>query len=162
MGFGKNVRQRRRLNFYDVENLTFAYSYNQTDHKDFEIEASRDQNVRAGATYAFDFPSKPIEPFKKNDSLFTGRYWKFLKDVNINLLPSNVSVNSNITRQYNRLLFRDLDSRGVENTGGIGIPKLYQRNYLFDWAYAVNFPLTKSLRLNYNMDHRRIVRKLSE
>ncbi len=140
--------------FYDVENLTASYSYSQVDHKDFEIEQSRDQNLSLGAVYNYTFQAEPYEPFKKNDSLFTGRYWKFLKDFNINYLPSNITVNSNITRQYNRLTFRDLDA--VE--GSIGIPKLFQRNFLFDWAYGINFPITKSLRINYNMDHNRVVR----
>ncbi|MEP0263630.1 cell surface protein SprA [Dokdonia sp.] len=139
---------------YDVENLTFSYSYNQTDHKDFEIEQSRDQNVRLGGTYNFDFQNKPVEPFKKNDSLFTGKYWKFLKDLNFNYLPSNVSVSSNIVRQYNEQKFRDI----VGNENDISIPRLFQRNYLFDWQYSVNLPITNSLRVNYDVSHNRIVR----
>ncbi len=154
IGVRKDRTGDSKPQFYDVENFTLSYSYNQTDHKDFEIEQSRDQNLRAGAVYNYAFQSKPYEPFKKNDSLFTGRYWKFLKDFNVNYLPTNVSVNSNITRQYNRLTFRDLEIAD----DGIQIPKLYQRNYLFDWAYSVNFPITKSLRVNYNMDHKRVVR----
>ncbi len=139
---------------YDVENLTFSYSYSQTDHKDFEIEQSRDQNVRLGGTYNFDFQNKPVEPFKKNDSLFTGKYWKFLKDLNFNYLPSNVSVSSNIVRQYNEQKFRDL----LGSESDISIPRLFQRNYLFDWQYSVNFPITNSLRFNYDVSHNRIVR----
>jgi len=139
---------------YDVENLTFSYSYSQIDHKDFEIEQSRDQNVRLGGVYNFDFPSKPVEPFKENDSLFTGKYWKFLKDFNFNYLPSNVSVSSNIVRQYNEQKFRDL----VGNDSDISLPRLFQRNYLFDWQYSVNLPITNSLRVNYDVSHNRIVR----
>ncbi len=139
---------------YDVENLTFSYSYNQTDHKDSEIEQSRDQNVRLGGTYNFDFQNKPVEPFKKNDSLFTGKYWKFLKDLNFNYLPSNISVSSNIVRQYNEQKFRDL----LGNEDDISIPRLFQRNYLFDWQYSVNLPITNSLRVNYDVSHNRIVR----
>ncbi len=139
---------------YDVENLTFTYSYNQIDHKDFEIEQSRDQNVRLGGTYSFDFQNKPVEPFKKNDSLFMGKYWKFLKDFNFNYLPSNVSVSSNIVRQRNEQKFRDL----LANDGDIRIPRLFQRNYLFDWQYSVNFPITNSLRFNYDVSHNRIIR----
>lgn len=139
---------------YDVENLTFSYSYSQIDHKDFEIEQSRDQNVRLGGTYNFDFQSEPLEPFKENDSLFMGKYWKFLKDFNFNYLPSNLSVSSNIVRQYNEQKFRDL----LGNESDISIPRLFQRNYLFDWQYSVNFPITNSLRVNYDASHNRIVR----
>ena len=154
IGIRKNKNSEKKARIYDVENLTLSYSYNQTDHRDFEIERSLDQNVRLGGTYNYDFNSQPIEPFKKNDSLFRGDYWKFLKDFNFNYLPSSLAVSSNIVRQYNEQQFRDVDQ--VE--GAIGLPKLFQRNYLFDWQYSVNFPITNSLRLNYDVNHNRVVR----
>ena len=154
IGVRKNRTTEKTPMPYDVENLTFSYSYNQTDHRDFEIEQSLDQNVRLGGTYNYDFTQKPVEPFKKNDSLFNGKYWKFLKDFNFNYVPSSVAVSSNIIRQYNEQKFREIDP--IE--GAIGLPKLFQRNYLFDWQYSVNFPLTKSLRFNYDMSHNRIIR----
>lgn len=138
---------------YDIENFTFSYSYNQIDHRDFEIEESLDQNVRAGVTYNYNFVQKPYEPFKKNDSLFTGKYWQFLKDFNINYLPTNLSVSSNIIRQYNEQKFRELN----RPSGFIPAPKLFQRNFLFDWQYTLNYNLTKSLRFNFNSSNNRIV-----
>ncbi|WP_186434776.1 cell surface protein SprA [Dokdonia sp. Hel1_53] len=154
IGVRKNRTSEKKPKPYDIENLTFSYSYSQVDHKDFEIEQSQDQNVRLGGTYSFAFTPKPIEPFAKNDSLFIGKYYQFLKDINFNYLPSNLALQSNITRQYNEQKFRDI----FANEGDIEIPKLFQRNYLFDWGYAVDFPITKSLRLNYNVNHNRIVR----
>ena len=138
---------------YDIENFTFSYSYNQVDHHDFEIEDALDQNVRVGGTYNFNFDQKPYEPFKKNDSLFTGKYWQFLKDFNINYKPTNISVSSNIVRQYNEQKFRELNRL----PGNIGIPTLYQRNFLFDWEYTINYNLTKSLRFNFNSSNNRLV-----
>ncbi|MEZ4875670.1 MAG: cell surface protein SprA [Flavobacteriaceae bacterium] len=138
---------------YDIENFTFSFSYNQVDHHDFEIEDALNQNVRLGGTYDYTINSKPIEPFKKNDSLFTGKYWQFLKDLNFNPLPSNISVSSNITRQYNEQKFRELNLQ----PGQIGLPTLYQRNFLFDWQYTINYNLTQSLRFNFNASNNRIV-----
>jgi|TARA_R100000479_G_scaffold174871_1_gene124333 cell surface protein SprA len=138
---------------YDIENFTFSYSYNQVDHHDFEIEDALDQNVRVGGTYNYNFDQKPYEPFKKNDSLFTGKYWQFLKDFNINYKPTNVSVSSNIVRQYNEQKFRELNRL----PGNLGIPTLYQRNFLFDWEYNINYNLTKSLRFNFTSSNNRIV-----
>ncbi|NNM23666.1 MAG: cell surface protein SprA, partial [Flavobacteriaceae bacterium] len=138
---------------YDIENFTFSYSYNQIDHTDFEIEESLDQNVRVGGTYNYSFIQKPYEPFKKNDSLFNGKYWQFLKDLNFNYLPTNIAVSSNIVRQYNEQKFRELNLL----EGNIGIPTLFQRNFLFDWQYTINYNLTKSLRFNFNAANNRIV-----
>ena len=140
---------------WDVENLTFAYSHNQEDHKDFEIQEAVSKNVRLGATYGYAFKSKPIEPFKKNDSLFTGKYWKLLKDFNFNYLPASVNITSNITRQFNRQKFRDL----LANSNFINTTPVYvQRNYQFDRNFTINFPVTQSLRFTLNQYQNRIVR----
>ena len=138
---------------YDVENFTGSFSYNQTDHHDFEVEEALEQTVRAGATYNYNFNPSTYEPFKANDSIFRGRYWQFMKDLNINYLPTNLTVSSNIIRQYNEQKFRDIDLL----EGNIGLPTLYQRNYMFDWQYTLNYNLTKSLRLNFTSANNRIV-----
>ncbi|MDA0719583.1 MAG: cell surface protein SprA, partial [Bacteroidetes bacterium] len=138
---------------YDVENFTFSYSYNEEEHHDFEVESAMDQRVRLGGTYDYSFNNKPIEPFKKNDSLFMGRYWQWLKDFNFNPLPSNVTVSSNIIRNFNQQKFRELNLLPDQ----IGLPTLYQRNFMFDWQYTINYNLTNSLRFNFNAANNRII-----
>ena len=137
----------------DIEDFPFSYSYIRIDHHDFEIEESLDQNVRLGGTYNYNFIQKPVEPFKKNDSLFTGKYWQLLKDINFNYLPTNFSVSSNIIRQYNEQKFRELNLL----EGNIGLPTLYQRNFLFDWQYTVNYNFSKSFRFNFTSSNNMIV-----
>ncbi|QQY82754.1 cell surface protein SprA [Tamlana sp. s12] len=140
--------------FYDVENFTLNYSYNKIEHRDFEIENSVNKTLRLGANYAHNFEPLVIEPFQKNDSLFTGKYWKILKDFNLNLLPASFTVNSDLNRQYNRQKFREVDLTG----DNIGIEELYRRNYMFDFQYTINYNLTKSLQLNYTATNSNIVR----
>nr|WP_239970570.1 cell surface protein SprA [Confluentibacter citreus] len=140
--------------FYDVENLTLNYSYNDVEHRDFEIENSENKTVRVGANYAFNFNPITIEPFKKNDSLFTGKYWKILKDFNVNLLPTSFTINTDINRQFNKQKFRDIDLGG----GNIGIEELFRRNYTFDFQYTINYALTNSLQLNFTAANNNIVR----
>lgn len=139
---------------YDIENFAISTSYNQVDHRDFEIEKSLDQNVRVGATYEFNFSPKIVEPFKKIAVLDSSDYFSLVKDFNINLLPSNINASSNIFRQYNEQKFRSLDLSEED----IGIPKLYQRNYMFDWQYGLNYNLTRSLSFSFNATNNRIVR----
>src|SRR5690606_7886562 len=154
IGVRKNRTGDKKPMPYDVENLTFSYSYNQTDHKSFEIEESLEQLVRVGATYDYAFPQKTYEPFKKNDSIFRNKYWQLLKDFNINYLPTSISASSNIIRQYNEQKFREINLL----PGNIGLPTLYRRNYMFDWQYTINYNLTKSLRFNFNASNNMIVK----
>ncbi len=138
---------------YDVENFSFSGTYNQTDHRDFIIEKSQDQTVRLGGTYDFSFQPKEVQPLKKVKFLGKSKYFDLLKDFNINLLPTNISVSSNINRQFNEQVFRDITLA----PGSINTP-LTQRNFLFDWQYGINYNLTKSLNFSFTSANNRIVK----
>lgn len=139
---------------YDVENFTFSSSYNQVEHRDFEIEQSVDQSVRLGGTYEYSFPEKKLEPLRKIAILDSSDYLAIFRDFNFNYLPTNINASTNIFRQYNEQKFRSLEL----STNDIGIPTLYQRNYLFDWRYGVNYNLTRSLSFSFNASNNRIIR----
>ncbi|WP_139277085.1 T9SS outer membrane translocon Sov/SprA [Salegentibacter echinorum] len=139
---------------YDIENFVFTTSYNQVDHRDFEIEEALDQNVRVGATYEFNFEPKKVEPFKNISALDSSDYYSLVRDFNINLLPSNINASSNILRQYTQQKFRSTELSEED----ISLPILYQRNYLFNWEYGINYNLTNSLSFNFNASNNRIVR----
>jgi len=155
IGVRKDRGEEAEANFYDIENFTFNYSYNEIEHRDFEIASLRDQNVVTGFVYSHNFKPLEVAPFAKKDSLFTGRYWQWLKDLNLSLLPATISVNSNINRQFNQQRFREVKEPGVES---LDLPFLQQRNYLFDWQYNVNYSLTKSLRVQLTGSNNNIVR----
>ncbi|NNE76190.1 MAG: cell surface protein SprA, partial [Pricia sp.] len=159
IGVRKDRGEEADANFYDIENFTFNYSYNETNHRDFEIASLEDKSVVAGFVYNHSFEPVEVAPFAKNDSLFTGNYWRWLKELNLSLLPTTVSVNSNINRQFNQQRFRDVVEEGVDK---LELPTLRQRNYLFNWQYAVNYSLTKSLRLNLTASNNHIVRNYLE
>jgi cell surface protein SprA len=154
IGVRKNRTTDAKPRMYDVENLTFNYSYNKVEHRDFEIENSVNKTLRLGANYAFNFNPIKIEPFKKNDSLFTSKYWKILKDFNLNLLPASFTVNTNLNRQFNKQKFREIDLGG----GNIGIEELFRRNYMFDFQYNINYNLTDALQFNFSASNNNIVR----
>ena len=69
-----------------------------------------------------------------------------------NPLPTSISLGSNIQRQYNRQRFRSFLGEGNI------IPQLYQRNYLYDWQFALNWKLSKSLNFNYTTGNNFVVR----
>ncbi|MCB0371478.1 MAG: cell surface protein SprA [Muricauda sp.] len=155
IGVRKNRGEEAEENFFDVENFTFNYSYNETNHRDFEIANLKDQNVTTGVVYNHNFKPASVAPFAKKDSLFTSRYWQWLKDLNFNVLPTSISVNANYNRSFNQQRFRDVLEPGVE---ALELPLLQQRNYLFNWQYTLNYSLSKSLRLNLTASNNNIVR----
>ena len=143
-----NVRKERTNNekkkrFYDIENVSASYSFNETFHKDYNIVRFVDQNVRASANYNYSFKPLPLEPLKNWKFLNKSSYLRFIKDFNINLLPTSISVNSNITRSFNQQESRSL----VE--GLPPLPILTQRRFMFDWDYNIAYSLTKSLQFSF-------------
>ncbi len=152
IGVKKERGDKQKQHFYDPENLTLSYSYNEVEKHNYEVEHYIDQQVNTAVDYTFAFQSKSVEPFKKTKAFSKSDYWKLLKDFNFNYLPSNISFSSNINRQFNKQQFRLVD---VE---GIGLGDLYRRNYLFNYQYGFNYNLTKALKLNFTASSMNIVR----
>ncbi|MHA3789061.1 T9SS outer membrane translocon Sov/SprA [Flavobacterium hauense] len=152
IGVKKERAPEQKQHVYDPENLTLNYSFNQTNHHDYEVESLVDQQLRTGVDYTYTFKPKTVEPLKNNAFMKKSQYWKILQDFNFNYLPTNISFSTNIIRQYNRQEFRNVD------VDGIPINPLYRRNYFFEYRYGFNYNLTKSLRLNYNVETSNIVR----
>ena len=152
IGVRKQRSAEQKQHVYDAENFTFSQSYNKVERHDYEIEDYIDQQVNSSVDYAYSFQPKPIELFKKTEFMKKSSYWKLLSDFNFNYLPSNISFNTNINRQYNRQQFRQVD------VAGIGLDPLYRRNFGFNYQYGFNFNLTKSLKLSYTASSSNIVK----
>ncbi len=152
IGIKKERGEKQKPHFYDPENLTLSYTFNQVERHTYELENYVDQKVSTTADYTFAFQPKPVEPLKQVKVFKKSSYWKMLSDFNFNYVPTNVSFSSNITRQFNRQQFRLVD---VE---GIGLEALYQRNFLFNYQYGFNYNLTKALKLNFTATSNNIVR----
>lgn len=152
IGVRKERGEAQKQHIYDPENLTFSQSFNQVDRHDFEIEEFTDLQSNTSVEYAYSFQPKPVEPFKKTKFMKKSNYWKLLSDFNFNYLPSNITFNTNINRQYNKQQFRQVD---VE---GIGLDALYRRNFAFNYQYGFNYNLTKSLKLNYTASSANIIK----
>ncbi|TRX42382.1 T9SS outer membrane translocon Sov/SprA [Flavobacterium restrictum] len=152
IGVRKERSATQKPHIYDVENFTFSQSYNEVLRHDYEIESYTDQTSNTTVNYAYSFQPKSVEPFKQTKFMKKSSYWKLLSDFNFDYLPSNVTFNTNIIRQYNRQQFRQVD------VDGIGLDPMYRRNFAFNYQYGFNFNLTKSLKLNYTASSSNIVK----
>jgi cell surface protein SprA len=144
IGVRKQRGAEQKPHVYDPENFTFSQSFNEVERHDYEIEDFVDQQASTSVDYAYTFENKPIEPFKNSKFMKKSNYWKMLSDFNFNYLPSNITFNTNINRQYNRQQFRQVD-----NVPGLELQPLYRRNFGFNYNYGFNFNFTKSLKFSY-------------
>ncbi|NVK52906.1 MAG: cell surface protein SprA [Flavobacteriaceae bacterium] len=143
----RNPQSVKKPKPYDIENFTVNYAFSEEFHKDYNIEKYLNQNLRAGASYNYTIQPKFIEPFKKSTFFNKSKYWQFIRDININLLPKTIGINSRINRNYVQQKSRNL-IEGLPTQ-----PTLTQRRFLFDWDYTIGFDLTKSLKFNFNANN---------
>ena len=158
IGVRKQRGAEAKQNFFDIENLDFSYSYNEEKRNDFEIEDYAYKNVRLGAGYNYSFQPLTIKPLGKVESISTKKYLRWLSELNLNLLPSSITLGANINRTFQSQRFRQVYLEGVDASNQIALPDLQQRNYLFDWLFTLNHNLTNSLRLDFSASSRNIVR----
>ena len=156
------VRKQRsadaKENFFDLENLDLSYSYNEEKRNDFEIENFAFQNVRLGAGYNYSFKPLSLKPLGNVQAISTKKYLRWLSELNLNLIPSSVSLAANINRTFQSQRFRQVFLEGMDASSQLPLPDLQQRNYLFDWLFTVNHNLTNSFRLDFSASSRNIVR----
>ena len=144
-------KKKNKKHFFDIENFTFDFAYNQVYHSDYEIASNSDETSRLGMNYAYNFKELAFKPFKKTKKL-KSKYLRFIKDFNFNIMPSSLTVTSNINRRFNNLHFREIEDYGL------AIPPLQNRDYTFDWGYTVNYNPTKSIQTSFGITHNRAVK----
>ncbi len=133
----------RKPHFYDPENISLSYSFNELYHRNYNIQKYLDQKLRAAANYSYSFKPMSVEPLKNWGLLSEKDYLRFLKEINLNLFPNTISVNSNIIRNYNEQLSRSLVASLPD------LPTLVQKDYMFNWDYLIGWNLTKSFQFTF-------------
>ena len=159
IGVRKNNNGKGKNRFYKLENFDFSYAYNELEHRDYEIEKQQEMNLILGANYGYSFNSKPIEPFRNIKYFNSKKYWKWLQQLNFNLLPSSIEGASNINRILNNQKFRQVYLEGTDASLQRSLPNLQQRNFLFDYNYALSYNFSRSLRFNFNAATSSIIRQ---
>ena len=108
--------------------------------------------------YGHKFKSFEINPLRKVKLFSRKNYLRWLSEINLNPVPDNISITSNINRVFNSQRFREVFLEGVDASQQRGLPALQQRNFLFDWTYALNHNITRSLRMNFTASSNNIIK----
>jgi len=130
-----------------TKNFTLSYGYTRKENRDPTIEQELDRDHRGSVGYAYSPGLKPISPFKRLVPK-KGKYWAFLRDFSVNLLPNTFSFNTGIQRKIGSVTYR------------FGIPgnnTYYNKRFSWDRSYNTNWNLTKSLSLNFSAQNQAII-----
>ena len=143
-----------KLHSWDVENLTFTYAFSELVRTSTLIDEYRQTQYKGGLTYSFTGFPKAIEPFKKIKS--NHPLLKWVKEFNITPLPNSVTFRADMDRSFIKTQLRNADVQ--QGSAAVGTPTLttggvspiFEKYWLFNRAYNVNWNLTKSVVVNYN------------
>lgn len=152
------VNAKKPQRFYDVENLSLSMMYNSNFYRDIYTTYNKRKDLRASLNYNYTFKNKYYEPFKDwrmvHDTAQSARYLQWVKEVNINPLPSRLSFRTDLVRTYTEQQYRDINSYLIEGATPVQFNPIFSNNFLFNWQYNVGFDLTRSLRVDFNSSTR--------
>lgn len=147
----ERVNQNRKPKFYDVENISVTAVYNDDFYRDIYTKRNYRQYLRGYVDYNYTFKPWVIRPFNKmiSDTAKSTKYLKWVKEFNLNPIPTRFSFRTEVDRNYNELEFRNIDAILSGNYAD-DFAAIKNRNFYFGWQYGLGFNFTKSLKLEIN------------
>ena len=139
-----------KAHFWDVENFAFTYAFNDSKRTNILTQEYLQQQHRGGISYTYSSQPRAFEPFR-NVASFEAPYLRWLKDFNLTLLPTLVSVRSDMDRSFIKTQLRSSDL----TTNGI-VPQ-FEKYFLFNRYYDLTWNLTRSLVLTYHAQANAII-----
>ncbi|MCF2604043.1 cell surface protein SprA [Parabacteroides distasonis] len=128
---------------YDPANFSVSYSYSENSKQNPETEYETTKDYRGNFAYNYTPYVKPFRPFeklKKNNG-----YTKYAKQFSLNYVPSNISFQTAMTRNYYEIKLRDL----TNTTGGGNQLLSFSHNFLWDRAFSLRWDFTPNLSMNF-------------
>ncbi|GAB4030292.1 T9SS outer membrane translocon Sov/SprA [Spirosoma gilvum] len=139
-----------KSHFWDIENFAFTYAFNDMKRTNILTQEYLQRQNKGGISYTYSAQPRPFEPFKNVQS-FEAPYLRWLKDFNVTLVPSLVSIRTDMDRSYIKTQLRSSDL----TTNGI-LPQ-FEKYFLFNRYYDLTWNLTRSLVLTYHAQANAII-----
>lgn len=127
---------------WDPANFTFNFSFNKQSKVDPTTEYENTNDYRGSLQYSYSPLVKGLKPF---NSLIKGknRNLKFIKDWEINYLPTSISFLTTMSRYYYEQQTRS------ETDVMFQLPVSVSKNFLWDRQFNLTWNLTKSFNLSF-------------
>jgi len=154
----RTIETRRGFNFTNVRivpqskskklwpwspnNFNFTYAFTEVYKSDPFTEYNGTKNYLGVLGYSYSPQPKYMYPFKKGIKS-SNKWWDLIKDINLNLIPSTLSFNTDINRRFGELRLRVIGDEEFPIAPSYNKFFTWNRNYVFRWS-----PL-KSLNIDY-------------
>lgn len=128
---------------YDPANFSFGYSYSENSKRNPDTEYETTKDYRGNFAYNYTPYAKPFRPFEKLKK--ESGYTRYIKQLGINYLPSSISFQTAMMRNYYELQLRDL----TNTTGNNNLPVSFSQNFQWDRAFSLRWDFTTNLNVSF-------------
>jgi cell surface protein SprA len=132
------INPQAENHLYDIENLSFNYSYRDKTNRSFTIDEYVEREYNGGVAYNFSSKGTVVEPFK--NAGLNSPYLRLFKELKFGLLPNSILVRGDLNRYFEKKVYRNSLSDSEPN---------YRKYFLFDRKYGLKWDLTENLSLEY-------------
>ena len=139
------VKPDAPTHLWDIENFAFSYAFSEAMRTSFTTALGQQKQQRGSVAYQFSPKAAGIEPFK-DVKAFDSPWLQFLKDFNLNLLPSSISVRLDLERSFGKTIYRNSIGNGEFSESRPN----YLKYFTFNRQYNMRWDISKNLSLEYN------------
>lgn len=141
-----NIRKMRmdpkkKPHFWDIENFSLSYSFTQVTQSSYLVQNYISKTYKGVLEYGFQTKPTGWAPFQKS---IKSPWLNWLRDLNINLLPSSYNFRIDIDRFYSENTLR-----ANQGNGFFQAPTTYNKTFYLTRNYGLHWDLTRSLKLDY-------------
>ncbi len=138
-----NIKSKKPQ-FYDPANLSITFAHNERNEHSPDIEKDYVKEQKLALDYSYSFNSEPVEPFKNVKALDKPAF-RIIKDFNFYYLPTTMSFNTSMVRQFSQIKLRDFNVSGSTDAP---VDLTFSKDFMWTRQFNIGYNLSKGISLN--------------
>jgi cell surface protein SprA len=130
---------------YDPANFSLSYVFNENTRSNPETVYETTKNYQGNFAYTYSPYVKPFTPFAKTEK--SNSYTRYIKQFSLNYLPSTLSFQSSLLRNYYEMQLRDLSNPGAPASNGL---LSLNHQFYMDRAFNIVWRPLNNLNLDFS------------
>ncbi|MFN0030564.1 MAG: cell surface protein SprA [Flavobacteriales bacterium] len=149
--------KEEKPHFYDLQNFSVTYAYNEIYHRDINIDWRMNKQYKGAFDYTYTNKPLEVKPFAKIPVVKNSKYLKWVKEFNFYTGLKSVGFHTEMNRTYENSRIRNntLELTGVYSD--LLIQTQAQKTWNWLRGYNVKYDLTKSLKFDYTANNTGLV-----
>jgi cell surface protein SprA len=164
-----NIRVNQRFDKFSVispANFSLSTGYSENYRSNINYTRQRSLKYRAAFNYNYTIRTQPIRPFGNVNAL-NSPYFRIIRDINFNYLPSRVSFQTDMNRSYSELMLRNLQFeldrlKGLVDEDDNESELNTTREFIWNRVYAFNWDITRNIKMDYSATNVSWIREIDE